>query len=667
MAQAVLGLDSIKDHIDPIEERPSLVTGKPGFHGVTEAVCRPVEWTPPLGWYIALGISISMLGVFGIAIGYLLLTGVGIWGNNIPVAWGWPIVNFVFWVGIGHAGTLISAVLFLFRQQWRTSINRAAEAMTIFAVMCALVFPGIHTGRPWLDFWMVPLPNEMLIYPQFRSPLMWDVFAVSVYFTVSLIFWYLGLVPDLATLRDRSKGKIRQFAYGFLSLGWRGSQRHWHHYERAYLLLAGLATPLVLSVHSVVSFDFAVAQLPGWHTTIFPPYFVAGAIFSGMAMVITLMVICRVVFKLEHIITMLHFDRMAKLILVTGTMVGFAYSIEFFIAWYSGNPFEKFAFLNRAFGPYAWAYWIMISCNLLFPQIFWWTRARRSIPVLFVVSILVNIGMWFERFVIVVTSLHRDFLPSSWDYFSPTMWDMATLLGSFGLFFTLFCLFVRFAPMVAMAELKGVLPEAHVHVSASEIDLDQVAEAAAGTAGADNQDEAGAGELVGVLAEFEKPDQLVSASYLVRDARYTKWDTHSPFPVHGLERAMGLRRSLVPWFVLVMGLGGAAFGMALQWWVSVEAYPLIISGKPLFSWPAFVPIMFECGVLGGALGAVIGFLLLSRLPEHYHPLFRSKSFEKVTDDRFFISIDREDPRFDEAHAVQLLRAAGASRVELVRA
>ncbi|UCF36044.1 MAG: polysulfide reductase NrfD, partial [Acidobacteriota bacterium] len=413
MAQAVIGLDKVQE-IDPIERRPNLVTDDPGFHGITEAVSRPTEWTPPLGWYIALGISLALLGVFGLSIGYLLITGVGIWGNNNPVAWGWPIVNFVFWVGIGHAGTLISAVLFLFRQQWRTSINRAAEAMTIFAVMCALVFPGIHTGRPWLDYWMLPFPNEMGIYPQFRSPLMWDVFAVSVYFTVSLVFWYLGLIPDLATMRDRAKTKLRGVLYGILALGWRGSHRHWHHYERAYLLLAGLATPLVLSVHSVVSFDFAVSNLPGWHTTIFPPYFVAGAIFSGMAMVITLMVICRVVFKLTHLITMLHFDRMAKLILVTGTMVGFAYTLEFFIAWYSGNPFEKFAFLNRAFGPYAWAYWIMMSCNLIIPQVFWFKKARTSIPILFTVSIFVNIGMWFERFVIVVTSLHADFMPSSW-------------------------------------------------------------------------------------------------------------------------------------------------------------------------------------------------------------------------------------------------------------
>ena len=447
--------------VDPVEVRPLLVTGDPGFHGVTEAVARPVEWTPPVGWYVVLAISVSMLGLFGVSIGWLLWEGVGVWGNNVPVAWGWPIVNFVFWVGIGHAGTLISAVLFLFRQRWRTSINRAAEAMTLFAVMCALVFPGIHTGRPWVDYWMFPVPNQMSVWPQFRSPLMWDVFAVSIYGLVSLLFWYLGLVPDLATMRDRSKTKVRQVAYGLFALGWRGSARHWLHYERAYLLLAGLATPLVLSVHSVVSFDFAVAQLPGWHTTIFPPYFVAGAIFSGMAMVVTLMVICRVVFKLEHIITMLHFERMARLILAMGSIVGLAYGTEFFVAWFSGNQFEMFTFLNRSGGPYAWAYWIMISCNVLSPQVFWFKKARTSIPVLFAVSIFVNIGMWFERFVIVVTSLHRDFLPSSWAYFTPTFWDVATLIGSFGLFFTMFTLFVRFVPMVAMSELKGVLPEAH--------------------------------------------------------------------------------------------------------------------------------------------------------------------------------------------------------------
>lgn len=449
--------------IDPIETRPILMEGHLDFHAITEAVVAPVEWKPPLGWWIVLGISSTMLATFLLSIAWLFWEGVGVWGNMVPVAWAFDIVNFVFWVGIGHAGTLISAILFLFRQRWRTSINRSAEAMTIFAILCALMFPAIHTGRPWLGYWLLPLPNQMQLWPQFRSPLMWDVFAVSIYLAVSLIFWYIGLLPDFATLRDRAKTRVRQIPYGILALGWRGSSRQWLHYGRAYLLLAGLATPLVLSVHSVVSFDFAVSQLPGWHSTIFPPYFVAGAIFSGLAMVVTLMAICRVAFKLERLVTILHFERMARLILLTGSLVAYAYGIEFFSAWYSGNVYEQFAYLNRVLGPYAWAFWITVFCNVLAPQVFWSRRARTSIPVLFTVSILVNIGMWLERFVIIVASLHRDFLPSSWAYFSPTIWDITTLMGSFGLFFTLFTLFARFLPMVAMAEVKGVLPEARVH------------------------------------------------------------------------------------------------------------------------------------------------------------------------------------------------------------
>jgi Ni/Fe-hydrogenase subunit HybB-like protein len=369
----------------------------------------------------------------------------------------------VFWVGIGHAGTLISAILFLFRQKWRTSINRSAEAMTLFAVACALTFPGIHVGRVWVAYWMFPLPNQMGMWPNFRSPLLWDVFAVSIYGTVSLLFWYVGLIPDLATIRDRAVKPAARFVYGALALGWRSSHRHWQHYERAYLILAGLATPLVLSVHSIVSMDFAVSQLPGWHTTIFPPYFVAGAIFSGFAMVVTLMVITRKAFSMQNIITINHFDSMAKIMLLTGSMVGYAYGMEFFTAWYSGNPYEVFAFQNRAFGPYAWAYWTMVSCNVIVPQLFWFRKMRRSIPALFVLSLFVNVGMWFERFVIIVTSLHRDFLPSSWDMYTPTIWEVMALVGSFGLFFTLFCLFVRFLPIVATAEVKTVLPQADPH------------------------------------------------------------------------------------------------------------------------------------------------------------------------------------------------------------
>ena len=448
---------------EPVDQRAPLILGDRSFHGLTEAVCRPNEWVVPRAWWVFLGFSLSLLGVLVLSTAYLFWEGTGIWGLNNPVGWGWAIVNFVFWVGIGHAGTLISAILYLFRQKWRTSINRFAEAMTIFAVACALLFPTIHVGRVWVIYWALPYPNQMGMWPNFRSPLLWDVFAVSIYGTVSVIFWYTGLIPDLATLRDRAKTTIRRVLYGVFSLGWRGSNRHWQHYERAYLILAGLSTPLVLSVHTIVSFDFAVSQLPGWHTTIFPPYFVAGAIFSGFAMVITLMCIARTLFGMQHIMTIRHFENMAKVILLTGSIVGYAYGMEFFIAWYSGNPYEQFAFINRAFGPYAWAYWIMVSCNVITPQLFWFKRFRRSIPLLFVLSIFVNIGMWFERFVITVTSLHRDFLPSSWDYYSPTIWDLAALIGSFGLFFTLFTLFVRFLPMVALSEVKAVTPEADPH------------------------------------------------------------------------------------------------------------------------------------------------------------------------------------------------------------
>ena len=412
---------------------------------------------------MAIAVSSTLLCVLLLMIAYLVWNGIGVWGNNNPVGWGWPIVNFVFWVGIGHAGTLISAILFLFRQQWRTAINRSAEAMTLFAVICALLFPTIHVGRIWVIYWTLPLPNQMEMWPQFKSPLLWDVFAVSVYFMVSLIFWYVGLVPDLATLRDRARNAFRRRILGFFSLGWTGANRHWRNYEKTYLLLAALATPLVLSVHSVVSFDFAVSIIPGWHTTIFPPYFVAGAIFSGFAMVMTLLILARKIYGIQNIITMDHLEKMAIIILLTGSMVGFAYITEFFIAWYSQVEYEQYAFLNRATGPYAWAYWTMMSCNLLFPQFFWIKRLRRSIPFLFLTSIVVNIGMWFERFVITVTSLHRDFLPSSWDYFNPTIVDVLTLVGSFGLFMTLFLIFLRYLPMVAIAEVKMVLPESDPH------------------------------------------------------------------------------------------------------------------------------------------------------------------------------------------------------------
>lgn len=435
-----------------------LVTGGKSVRDVTEDILRPVEAFPTSLWWkaflLVLTITVIDLGI----IGYLMWEGLYILGINNPVAWGFFIVNFVFWIGIGHAGTLISAVLYLFRQEWRTGINRAAEAMTIFAVLTAASNLIIHIGRPWVGFWLFPYPNERgPLWVNFRSPLIWDTFAVSTYLTISLVFWYIGLIPDIAAVRDRSQGEMKRKIYDILSLGWVGSNKAWSHLEMVAMILAALSTPLVLSVHTIVSFDFAVSILPGWHTTIFPPYFVAGAIFSGFAMVVTLMVIAREVFNLKDYITMKHLENMNKVIMVTGLIVGLAYSTEFFMAWYSGNEYEGFTFVNRAFGPYGWAYFIMFSCNVFSPQVFWWKKLRTNIPVMFVISIIVNIGMWFERYVIVMTT-HADFLPSSWDMYIPTVYDFMMLIGTFGIFFTLFLLFCRIMPVIAVAEVKTVMP-----------------------------------------------------------------------------------------------------------------------------------------------------------------------------------------------------------------
>jgi len=423
---------------------------------IDRLIAKPLDEKPDKKFFIALSITLTLLLIGAVSVTYLFLNGTGVWGLNQPVGWAFDITNFVFWVGIGHAGTLISAVLYLLRQKWRTGIARFAEAMTIFAVMCAGIFPVIHTGRPWLAGYLMPYPNQHGLWVNFTSPLVWDVFAVSTYFTVSLVFWYVGLIPDFGILRDKTASKLKKTIYSIFSLGWRNSHRNWQHYEKAYMLLAGFATPLVLSVHTIVSFDFAVSIIPGWHTTIFPPYFVAGAIFSGFAMVVTVLIFVRKVFDLQEIITVNHLEKMNKIILVTGSMVGYAYGMEFFIAWYSGNPFEQFVFINRAFGPYAWAYWIMVSCNVIIPQLFWFKKIRRTIPAMLVIVILVNVGMWFERFVITVSSLHRDFLPSSWGYFVPSIFDLGTLIGSFGLFFTLVLIFTKTLPVVAMSEIKAV-------------------------------------------------------------------------------------------------------------------------------------------------------------------------------------------------------------------
>jgi len=450
---------------EPPEElrRLPLVGHSRSLGWISNQVAALTEGRAPVWWWVMFIPSLMLLGMLAFMLSYQISTGVGVWGNMHPVMWAWDIVNFVWWIGIGHAGTLISAILFLLRQRWRTAVNRAAEAMTIFAVMCAGIYPALHVGRAWYDWWLFPIPNANSIWPQFRSPLMWDVFAVSTYFTVSVLFWYMGLIPDLAVMRDRARTRARQFIYGLFALGWTGSNRHWSNYEKAYLILAGLSTPLVLSVHSIVSLDFAVSQLPGWHTTIFPPYFVAGAIFSGFGMVLTLLIPLRSIFKLQDIITMRHIDIMCKVTLATGSIVGYAYGMEFFIAWYSGNPSEQFHFLNRALGPYQWAWIMMVSCNVLVPQVFWFKWCRQNLVVVFAISILVNVGMWFERFVIIVISLHRDFIPSNWGYYRPSWVDICTFIGTFGLFFTMFLLFLRFLPMIAISEVKGVTPQADPH------------------------------------------------------------------------------------------------------------------------------------------------------------------------------------------------------------
>lgn len=455
--------------IKPTDNRPTpdlLIEGRHSYETITEGIAGVVlnqqRHSPfhPVGkkWTFIFLLTFAFVNVLLVAVGWLLYQGIGIWGNNQPSGWGFDIINFVWWIGIGHAGTLISAILLLMRQRWRMSINRFAEAMTIFAVMCAGMYPLLHTGRPWVAFyWLMPYPNWMSLWPQFRSPLMWDVFAVSTYFTVSLLFWGIGLVPDFATLRDRAKNNFAKYIYGFASLGWRGSARHWHRYETAYLILGGLSTPLVLSVHSIVSFDFAVSILPGWHTTIFPPYFVAGAVYAGFAMVLFLAIPVRKWYNLTDFITMKHIDWMCKIMLATGLIVFYGYLSEIFFAFYSGNQFERFMMLNRMFGPYAPFYWALIFCNGVAPQILWAPKMRRTIPVVFVITLIVSVGMWLERFIIIPVSLHRDFLPSSWGMYVPTMWDIGMYLGTIGFFFMMMFLFIRFLPLISIFEMRDLL------------------------------------------------------------------------------------------------------------------------------------------------------------------------------------------------------------------
>jgi molybdopterin-containing oxidoreductase family membrane subunit len=601
-----------------------LIAGRKSHADVTRDVCAALDARPSGLWWFGLSLALVALGLGVASVAYQTATGIGTWGLNRTVGWAFDITNFVFWIGIGHAGTLISAILFLFRQRWRTSVNRAAEAMTLFAVVCAGLFPVLHMGRPWLVFWMLPYPNSRgPLWINFRSPLVWDFFAISTYLTISAIFWYIGLLPDLATIRDRAQApSLRIRILSWLSLGWNGAYSTWHRYEIVYLLLAALATPLVLSVHSIVSMDFAAALVPGWHTTIFPPYFVAGAIFSGMAMVLTLMLVARKTMRLEDYITTRHIDAMCYLIILTSGIVGLSYATEFFTAFYSGNVHEQFAYLNRAMGPLAWGFWLMVGCNVLVPQLLWFVRVRRALPLVFVISVLVNVGMWFERFIIIVSSLERDFLPSSWLSYQPTSIEIATLVGSFGLFFTLFLLFCRFVPIIAIAEIKGVI-QAGLHAPPAEANRPAVGS---------RQRRAGGPYLLGV---FDREEHLVQAATAARDQGLEVVDAFAPYAVHGLKRALGLAPSRLPWICLLLGVAGTAAGVGFQFWATAVSWPLDVGGKPWNSLPAFVPITFEVMVLFAGTGTVAAFLWVAGL----RPGRRAAhAVAGATDDRFALAV-----------------------------
>jgi Ni/Fe-hydrogenase subunit HybB-like protein len=678
---------------EPLPRIP-LVWGPSTYESLSTEISEITEKPQPYWWWPAFLITSSLLIGGVLAATYLISTGVGVWGSNIPVAWAFDITNFVFWIGIGHAGTLISAILFLFRQKWRTSINRFSEAMTLFAVLCAFIYPGIHVGRFWYSWFMFPLPNPNHIFQNFRSALIWDFFAISTYFTISLIFWYIGLIPDLATLRDRAKSRRRQVIFGFLALGWRGSTRAWRHYEVAYLMLAGLSTPLVLSVHSVVSFDFATSVIPGWHTTIFPPYFVAGAIFGGFAMVLQCMIPARAAYRLENLVTVKHIDVMCKFILATGTLVGYAYCMELFIAWFSGNPYEWQTFKNRAFeGDYRWAYWTMMTCNLIIPQVFWFRWCRQTPWFVLIIVTFVNVGMWYERFVIIVQSLHHDFLPASWGQYHPTWVDWLQMVGDFGLFFTLTLLFIRFLPMIAMAEVKGVLPMANPHQHAippgeylkgeggAYPTEDHALAAAHGPPATAPKEVAPAPEPVpafiptpsgdgmpwGVVAEFANPHDLLLAAHKARRAGYTHLDAWTPFPVHGMISAIGRTRSRLPLFTLAGALTGLATAATLQFYLMTYYYPTIVGGKEYRSWEAFTPIFFELTVLFAGFFTLFSLIGLCGLPRYFHPLDSHPTFNRSTQGGFFLTIEAADAKFDPDATRAFLESLGGKHVAVVEA
>lgn len=630
------------------------------FRSVTEKIAGIVltRFTPK-SWFVGFLAGFALLMLFLYAVTNLFIRGVGIWGVNQPVGWGFDITNLVWWIGIGHAGTLISAILLLFRQEWRTSINRFAEAMTLFAVSCALLFPVLHVGRPWLAYWIFPYPNTFGLWPQFRSPLVWDAFAIGTYATVSLMFWFVGLIPDLAAMRDHAEKPWLRYLYGLLALGWRGAAHHWQRYETAYLLLAALATPLVVSVHSVVSFDFAVGVLPGWHSTVFPPYFVAGAIFSGFAMVMTLLIPLRKIYHFEDFITARHLDSMAKVMLATGLFVAYGYLTEAFTAWYSGNPAERFWLFNRTFGPYWWAFGALMLCNIIVPQALWSGWVRSQPLFLFIIAIIVNVGMWLERYVIIVVSLHRDFMPSAWGLYAGTRWDWATFLGTIGIFLTLIFLFVRVLPMISIFEMRHLVAETDKHNGVTHAKSPAIAKTTPATPVKTDA------PLFGLMAEFDNPDALVEKARLAHQAGYRKLSAYSPFPIEELPAALGLRASRLPLLVFLGGVAGAITGFGMQYYAAVIDYPWNIGGRPLNSWPSFIILTFEMTILFAAGTAVLGMLLRNGLPQPYHAVFNAPRFRLASQDRFFLCVEAKDPKFDVAKTRQFLESLQPAEVVAV--
>jgi len=627
------------------------------YGAVTDRITAVPLARPRVRWVLLLGLAFSLVLVLAVAVWWLLYRGVGVWGVDVPVAWGFAIINFVWWIGIGHAGTLISAILLLLRQGWRTTINRFAEAMTLFAVLIAGLFPLLHLGRPSVFYYLVPYPSTLGVWPQWRSPLVWDLFAVLTYATVSLLFWYLGLLPDLATLRDTARGKWQARIAGVFALGWRGSARHWQRHQKLYLLLAGLATPLVVSVHSIVSLDFATGIVPGWHSTIFPPYFVAGAIFSGFAMVLTLVIPVRAAYGLRDLISERHLDAMARVMLVAGLVVDAGYCFEFFTAWYAGEAFERHHLAGLFTGSYRYATAVMLACNVAVPQLLWFRAFRRRPLPLLLVSLLINVGMWTERYVIVVTPLHQDFVPSAWGLYQATVWDWLLFVGTLGLFVFLMLLFMKLVPMLSMSELRD---QHHEEWGARASRGEGAAPGAPRAAAGDLADQ----RLFGISGTFTQPGPLLTAARQLREAGYRKVEAYTPFAVRGLADALGHRTRIAG-----VVLAGAALGGAGAWWMmfytSVLDYPWNVGGRPVYSLPSYVPIMFELTVLGGAVVGTVAFLVRCGFPHPYHPIMNAVGFERVARDRFLLCVERDDASFDRARVRELLAKLGAADVQEV--